>query len=116
MREPDSAPVLADFARDTLWRVSFCGTPCFFDGGYWLDRDRFALTGAMQTGEQADGPWCAFLEVYDLAARRVTRWTAAVVDDQSFARYRAASDSALAERIERAGFGTDSDPGPRSSR
>lgn len=101
MREPDSSPELADFARDSVWRVAFCGTPCFYDGAYWLDRDRFALTGATQTGEQGDGPWCAFLEIYDLATRRLTRWNGPVVDEARRLRFVTASDSALSERIER---------------
>jgi hypothetical protein len=113
-REPDSAPVLADFKSDTLWRVAFCGTPCFYDGAYWVDTDRFALTGAMQTSEQADGPWRAFLEVYDLQSRRLARWLGPTVDAQQFARYRAASDSSLAERLERAGFRTAEDSTTRA--
>lgn len=101
MREPDSSPELADFARDSVWRVAFCGTPCFYDGGYWLDRDRFALTGATQTGEQGNGPWCAFLEIYDLKTRRLVRWQGPVVDEAQKLRFIAASDSALLERIRR---------------
>ncbi len=99
MREPDSSPALTDFARDSVWRVAFCGTTCFYDGAYWLERDRFALTGATQTGEQGDGPWCAFLEIYDLATRRLMRWQGPVVDEAQRARFAAASDSALAARI-----------------
>lgn len=114
MREPDSAPVLADFKNDTLWRVSFCGTPCFYDGAYWVNSDRFALTGATQTGEQADGPWCAFLEIYDLRSRRITRWLAPAVNAAAFGRYSSASDSALVERLEIAGFGNGPDSGAAS--
>lgn len=112
-REPDSAPVLADFKSDTLWQVSFCGPSCFYDGAYWVDADRFALTGATQSGEQVDGPWCAFLEIYDLRTRRRTSWIGATVDEPGFARYQAASDSALADRLERAGFGNGENPGSR---
>jgi hypothetical protein len=109
MREPDSAPVLADFKRDTLWQVSFCGTPCFYDGAYWVSNDRFALTGATQTGNFAEGHWSAFLEIYDLRTRWVARWLSAPTEPQGFARYRAAADSALADRLDRAGFGRGPD-------
>jgi len=105
-REPDSAPVLADFKRDTVWQVAFCGTSCFYDGAYWVDDDRCAVTGATQTGEQADGPWCAFLEVYDLLSHRRAQWLGPKVDAPGLARYQAAADSALAERLERAGLTT----------
>lgn len=104
LREPDSAPVLADFGSDTLWRVTFCGTPCFYDGACWVDAARFALTGATRSGPQADGPWQPFLELYDLNDRRRTRWVARPVSDPQFGRYQSASDSALIERLERAGF------------
>lgn len=100
-REPDSSPALADFSRDTLWRVAFCGTACFYDGAYWVDENRFALTGASRSGEQADGPWGAFLELYDLQSQRRTRWSSRTVDAERFERFRAASDSALTARIER---------------
>lgn len=102
-REPDSAPMLADLRSDSLWRVAFCGTPCFFDGAYWADDHRFALTGATQTGEGANGPWAAFLDVYDLRTHMTTRWLAVPVDDRAFDRYRSASDAALIERLENAG-------------
>jgi hypothetical protein len=104
LREPDSAPVLADFGSDTLWRVAFCGTPCFYDGACWVDAARFALTGATRSGPQADGPWQPFLEVYDLNGRQRTTWAARPVSDRQFRRYQSASDSALIERLEHAGF------------
>jgi hypothetical protein len=101
-REPDSAPTLADFASDTTWRVAFCGTPCFYDGGGWVDTQRFVLTGATRTGDDADGPWCPFLELYDLRARRLDRWQGAPVEAIGFERFRIASDSALVARLESA--------------
>jgi hypothetical protein len=115
-READSTPTLADFGSDTLWHVAFCGTPCFYDGGYWIDASRFALTGAMQTGAQADGPWAAFLETYDLRTRLTTLWSADSVGEGQFARYQDAMDADLARRIERAGFGrVDSTGGRRAA-
>jgi hypothetical protein len=102
-REPDSAPMLLDMARDTLWTISFCGTPCFYDGGGWLDATRFSLTGATQSGEQADGPWQGFVEVHDLRTHERTRWALRPVDDEAFQRYRAASDSLLLARFAAAG-------------
>jgi hypothetical protein len=103
-REPDSAPVLADFRSDTLWRVAFCGTPCEYDGAFWVDPARFALTGTAQSGPQADGPRRGFLDVYDLRTRQMRSWASREVDDVRFARYGAARDSALVARLERAGF------------
>ncbi len=98
-REPDSAPMLLDMARDTLWTISFCGPACFYDSGCWLDTMRFALTGATQSGEQADGPWQGFVEVHDLRTHERTRWAMRPVDDGAFQLYRAASDSALLARF-----------------
>jgi hypothetical protein len=107
--EPDSAPILADFKSDTIWRVSFCGTTCSFDGAYWVDSARFALTGATQTGIQLDGPWQGFLDVYDLRTRHLVRWSTRTVDDSHFGRYQAANDSALGARVEGAGIRGGSD-------
>lgn len=107
-REPDSAPMLLDFAGDTLWTVDFCGTSCFYDGGYWADARRFALTGATRSGDQYDGPWQAFLEIRDLRTREASRWLASLVEDAAFERYQMASDSALLARITRARSQPDS--------
>jgi len=105
-REPDSAPILADFARDSLWQVGFCGTPCSYDGAYWVDNARFALSGSTETGVQLDGPRAPFLDVYDLRSHRRTRWLGPQVDDRAGARYAAAADSALEARLLRAGLAT----------
>jgi len=98
-REPDSAPILADFARDSLWQVGFCGTPCSYDGAYWVDNARFALSGSTETGDQLDGPRAPFLDVYNLLSHRRTRWLGPPVDARACARYAAAADSALEARL-----------------
>src|SRR5258708_15958928 len=64
--EPDSSPILADFRRDWVYPLDFCGTGCFHDGAYWVDANRCALTGGAQSGEQADGPMRPVLDVFDL--------------------------------------------------
>ena len=97
--EVDSAPLLADFKSDTLWQPAFCGTPCSFDGAQWVDDSRFALTGTTLTGGNADGPPCAFVDIYDLRDGTVARWVLPVVNEVEFERYRAAYDSILAERF-----------------
>lgn len=116
-READSAPMLLDMALDTLWTVSFCGPGCFYDGGFWLDASSFVLTGATQSGEQVDGPWQGFVEVYDLGTRERIRWAMRPMDDGSFERYRAVSDSLLLARFAQSRLTTASvaDPGARAS-
>jgi hypothetical protein len=108
-REPDSRAVLADFRVDSAWVVEFCGTGCSHDGAYWIDSQRFVLSGATQTGDQLDGPLCPFLDVYALHSRMRTRWLGPVVDEARYARYAPAADSALAARLERARFGSGAD-------
>jgi hypothetical protein len=100
---PDSAPELTDFRADSTWRIAVCGTPCFYDSAYWADAERFALTGAMDGGDQPGTPWRAFLEVYDLRSRLATRWLGPLVDAEPFDRYREVSDSTLAARLAAAG-------------
>jgi hypothetical protein len=113
-RDVDSAPVLADFRSDTLWQVAFCGTPCNYDGAYWVDAGRFALTGTAQSGPQADGPRQGFLDVYDLRTRYMRRWTTREVDDLRLTRYVAARDSALIARLQQARLkATSTDAGSR---
>ncbi len=101
-REPDSAPMFFDYAGDTLWTIDFCGTTCFYDGAYWIDAGRFALTGATRTGDDANGPWQPFLDVHDLRTHARTRWLARTVDDEAFARYQRAYDALLRARLREA--------------
>jgi hypothetical protein len=108
-REPDSRAVLADFKADSAWVVEFCGTMCDHDGAYWVDAERFVLTGTTQTGEQMDGPRCPFLDIYDLRSRQRTRWSGSTVGDLQYYRHAQAADSALAARLARAGFGQGAD-------
>ncbi len=109
-REPDSAPVLRDFAADTIWTVDFCGTPCFYDGACWVDATRFALTGATRSGEQADGPWQAFLDVHDLFTHERSRWLSRPVDDEAFDRYQRAYGALLRARLREAARGRQASP------
>src|SRR5258705_8457127 len=41
--EPDSAPLLIDERRRLAHTFEFCGTPCGYDWGCWIDSTRFAL-------------------------------------------------------------------------
>ena len=43
--EPDSAPLLIDLRLGISNRFEFCGTPCGYDWGCWIDSTRFALAG-----------------------------------------------------------------------
>ncbi|MFI5370694.1 MAG: hypothetical protein ACHQ52_03980 [Candidatus Eisenbacteria bacterium] len=98
-RDADSAPILGDVKSDTLWQVDFCGTSCSFDGAYWVDAGRFALTGL--TNSEQDSLCRAFLDVYDLQTRQVRRWLGQPVNQPTLTRYQAASDSALGARLKR---------------
>ena len=102
-RDVDSGPILADFARDSLWIVDFCGTPCGFDGAAWLDASRFVVVGTTQTGAGMDGPWAAFVDLYDLQRRTMTRWLSSPVTDARLAMYSNAAESTLAARLAAAG-------------
>lgn len=100
-REPDSSPALLDLGSDSLWIVDFCGTSCAYDGGSWVDSSRFVLTGCTRSGDQLEGPWQGFLQIYDLRTRQCGNWLSRTVDDEPFALYQAASESALLARITR---------------
>ena len=104
MHEPDSTPLLFDFARDTVWHVEFCGTCCGYEAACWLDSTRFALAGGTEGGAVGDAPWRAFVDVYDLRARRCWRWVSRPVPREAFGRHTEFSDSLLGVRLVRAGF------------
>jgi hypothetical protein len=98
----DSAPILADFKSDTLWRVSFCGTCCSFDGAYWMDSSRFLLTGLTQDCVRGVD-LRVFLDLYDLRSHMVHRWLGPKLGESEIHLYRAATDSALNARFSRRG-------------
>jgi hypothetical protein len=112
MHEPDSTPLLFDFARDTVWHVEFCGTCCGYETACWLDSTRFALAGGTETGAVGDAPWQAFVDVYDLRARRCDRWVSRPVPRDAFGRHTEFSDSLLGVRLVRAGLTTHADHAP----
>lgn len=70
--EPDALTALVDQIGARWARVMECGTPCRFDAGAWLDRDRFVVAGLLTDGmPQMIAPqvW-----IYDLA--RGVVWSA----------------------------------------
>jgi hypothetical protein len=91
----DSAPVLGDVKRDSVGRLDFCGTPCAFDGAWWIDDSRFVLIGNIEADLDTTGNREFFLDLYDLNAMRSTRWLGRPLSEGQFARYLAACDSSL---------------------
>jgi hypothetical protein len=91
----DSAPVLGDAKRDSVERLDFCGTPCAFDGAWWIDNSRFVLIGNIEPDLDTTGNREFFLDLYDLNAMRRSRWLGRPLSDTQFARYEAACDSSL---------------------
>lgn len=111
-RDVDSSPMLWDYAGDTLWTVAFCGTSCAYDGGAWLDANRFVLTGTTQSGPNYDGPAQPFLDLYDLAGRTTRRWLGAPVTEDALRRFGQACEASLSARVARSLANADS---PRTS-
>jgi hypothetical protein len=79
--EPDSS--LEVFSRDgggKLETIAYCGTPCRFDGAFWLDDDRAVVLG-IEEGLKADGtPLCLPPSGAQGAARCYQRLDATVYD------------------------------------
>lgn len=95
--EPDSAPLLLDLRADASNRFEFCGTPCGFHWGLWLDNDRFALGGwqdADETGRWKQGN----LAVYSLADSTAMLYVTRIVAAQDYARYRRAWEEWVSAR------------------
>lgn len=97
----DSAPVLGDVKRDSVARLDFCGTPCAFDGAWWIDNSRFVLIGNIEADLDATGNREFFLDLYDLNAMRSSRWLGRPLSEAQFRRYFAACDSSLRELYRR---------------
>jgi hypothetical protein len=91
----DSAPVLGDVRRDSVARLDFCGTPCAFDGTWWIDNSRFVLIGNIEADPDTSGNREFFLDLYDLNAMRRSRWVGRPLSEVRFRRYLAACDSSL---------------------
>lgn len=91
----DSAPVLGDAKRDSVERLDFCGTPCAFDGAWWIDTSRFVLIGNIEADLDTSGNREFFLDLYDLNAKSRYRWLGRPLSEAQFSRYHTACDSSL---------------------
>lgn len=91
----DSAPVFGDVKRDSVARLDFCGTPCAFDGAWWVDNSRFVLIGNIEADPDTSGNREFFLDLYDLNAMRRSRWLGRPLSEARFKCYLAACDSSL---------------------
>lgn len=69
--EPDEAAVLIDYERRTCDTFFFCGTPCTFDWGCWVDSTHFALAGS--EGDEEHSAW-GFIRLYSMSENLVRIW------------------------------------------
>lgn len=95
--EPDSSPLLIDERLGLAYRLDFCGTPCGYDWGCWLDSVRFALGGWSQTGSKGDS-LRGDLSIYSLAESTESRYFTRPVSSSEYARYMDAWRAWVAER------------------
>ena len=95
-RDANSAPRLVDLATHSATRLLDCGTACGNSDAFWIDRLRFVLIG----WSEADtlGNIRAELRFYDLGNGMFTTFYSPQVTPDAFARYLAASDSAVLRR------------------
>lgn len=84
--EPDSAPALLDLRADSLSILTVVGPAGGFEEAFWVDGDRFAITGY---GERRFRPWTGGgdLWVCDLARGTLTYYHTPDVDSTAFGRY-----------------------------
>ena len=93
-REPDSKALLIDLRTRSVATLEFCGTLCAFDGAFWIDSLRFALTGAVVVNDSTNAS-CGRVRLYDLNAGTVTEYRLpTLADPVALARFRVALDSA----------------------
>lgn len=87
--EPDSAPLLLDLRRGLSNRFEFCGTPCGYHWGCWIDSTRFVLAGWTERDARGD-TLHGFLGVYSLADSSEVRYATRPVPRETFEKYRLA--------------------------
>jgi hypothetical protein len=87
--EPDSAPLLIDDRQRLVQTFEFCGTPCGYDWGCWVDSTRFALGGWAEVDAAQDSLW-GVLGIYSLADSTLARYFTRSVSSEEYARYREA--------------------------
>jgi hypothetical protein len=87
--EPDSQPVLIDFADSTEVPLQFCGPGCGFHWGTWLSPSRFAL-GGWQSADDYSQWFQGSLAIYSLKDLTVRRYETRIVSGTDFARYQTA--------------------------
>jgi hypothetical protein len=87
--EPDSAPLLIDERRHLADTFEFCGTPCSFDWGCWVDSASFALGGSADIDSAPDSSR-GVLGIYSLVDSTVTRYFTRPVSSADYANYREA--------------------------
>jgi hypothetical protein len=83
---PDSAPLLIDFKSKSVNRFEFCGTPCGFQWGGWVDSTRFALAGWEEVDAAGD-TLRGTLGVYSLADSSRESFITRAVPSDVYARY-----------------------------
>jgi hypothetical protein len=71
--EPDSKPVLIDLKTKSVATLEFCGTGCGYDGAFWLDPLRFALTGSLVVNDSTMIR-CGRVLLYDLGAGTLSEY------------------------------------------
>jgi hypothetical protein len=87
--EPDSAPLLIDERRRLTDTFEFCGTPCSFDWGCWINSVSFALGGSAEIDSAPDSSR-GVLGMYSLDDSTVTRYFTRPVSSAEYANYREA--------------------------
>jgi hypothetical protein len=87
--EPDSAPLLIDERRRLVHVFEFCGTPCGYDWGGWVDPTRFALGGWTEVNDARDS-LRGELGIYSLEDSTVAGYFTRSVSAEEYARFREA--------------------------
>ncbi len=90
--EPDEAAVLIDYQQRSCDTFLFCGTPCTYDWGGWIDSMHFVLAGT----ESDEMNSCnGFVGLYSISENVVSTWRTPSVPLSAREAYSVAS----AERI-----------------
>jgi hypothetical protein len=86
--EPDEAAVLIDYRGRTCDTFLFCGTPCSFDWGGWIDSTHFVIAG---TESDEETSFHGFVRLYSMSENLVSTWHTPTATLTGLEAYRTAS-------------------------
>ena len=76
--EPDSSLILINKTKKESVLIEFCGTPCKYEDGFWLDNDKFVFLKTVFDVDYSDTNFGfneLIIEEFDFSKNTILKWT-----------------------------------------